>query len=122
MIGMGLARAALRGLLAVVLRPRGRVDRAHRAAPRPRTEDHHGDGRRVRRLRRARRGATRTRKLARFGVELDLRETTEGFATLKSLVEGNGEVDAGFVKGGLIGGLHGAGSPAPRRATGTTTS
>ena len=46
-------------------------------------------------------------ELARFGVELDLRETTEGFATLKSLVEGNGEVDAGFVKGGLVGSLQG---------------
>ena len=46
-------------------------------------------------------------ELARFGVELELRETTEGFATLKSLVEGNGEVDAGFVKGGLVGSLQG---------------
>ena len=104
MIGMSLAEAAL-VVSSPSCSPRGRVECAHRAAPRPRPKITMATG-----------GAfgaydelaeTYKDELARFGVELDLRETTEGFATLKSLVEGNGEVDAGFVKGGLVGSLQG---------------
>lgn len=44
-------------------------------------------------------------ELARNGVKLELRQTSEGFATLRALR--NKELDAGFVKGGLVGSLQG---------------
>jgi uncharacterized protein len=50
---------------------------------------------------------TYLRDLQRNGVNLELRETTEGFATLKALVDDASGVNAGFVKGGLVGSLQG---------------
>ena len=41
------------------------------------------------------------------GVSLELRDTTEGFATLQALVDDKTGVNAGFVKGGLVGSLQG---------------
>jgi uncharacterized protein len=41
------------------------------------------------------------------GVSLELRDTTEGFATLQALVDDKSGVNAGFVKGGLVGSLQG---------------
>src|SRR5262249_38367628 len=41
------------------------------------------------------------------GVRLELRDTTEGFATLQALVDDKSGVNAGFVKGGLVGSLQG---------------
>jgi len=41
------------------------------------------------------------------GVTLEVRDTTEGFATLKALVDDKTRVNAGFVKGGLVGSLQG---------------
>jgi TRAP-type uncharacterized transport system substrate-binding protein len=41
------------------------------------------------------------------GVSLELRDTTEGFATLQALVDDRTGVNAGFVKGGLVGSLQG---------------
>jgi uncharacterized protein len=41
------------------------------------------------------------------GVELQLRETTEGFATLQALSDDKTGINAGFVKGGLVGSLQG---------------
>jgi uncharacterized protein len=41
------------------------------------------------------------------GVNLQLRNTTEGFATLQALVNDTSAVNAGFVKGGLVGSLQG---------------
>jgi uncharacterized protein len=41
------------------------------------------------------------------GVTLQLRNTTEGFATLQALANGATAVNAGFVKGGLVGSLQG---------------
>jgi uncharacterized protein len=105
MIGMSLARAALVSVLAVVfaLAAAWIALIVLRPGPEPRITIATGGAF----------GAydelaeTYKDELARFGVELELREPTEGFATLKSLVEGNGEVDAGFVKGGLVGSLQG---------------
>ena len=45
--------------------------------------------------------------LDRNGVTLELRDTTEGFATLQALVNDKAGVNAGFVKGGLVGSLQG---------------
>jgi uncharacterized protein len=50
---------------------------------------------------------TYQRDLEANGVNLELRDTTEGFATLKELVDDNSGVNAGFVKGGLVGSLQG---------------
>ena len=50
--------------------------------------------------------STYQRDLQENGVNLELRDTTEGFATLKELVDDSG-VNAGFVKGGLVGSLQG---------------
>ena len=44
--------------------------------------------------------------LERNGVRLDLREL-EGFKTLKALVDKDSDVNAGFVKGGLVGSMQG---------------
>jgi uncharacterized protein len=41
------------------------------------------------------------------GVTLELRDTTEGFATLQALVDNKSGINAGFVKGGLVGSLQG---------------
>lgn len=46
-------------------------------------------------------------ELARNGVELELRQTSEGFATLRELLDKSSGLDAGFVKGGLVGSLQG---------------
>ena len=45
--------------------------------------------------------------LARHGVRLETRETSEGFATLRALLDSKSGLDAGFVKGGLVGSLQG---------------
>jgi uncharacterized protein len=45
--------------------------------------------------------------LKRYGVELEIRKDTEGFATLRALTDNNSGITAGFVKGGLIGSLQG---------------
>lgn len=45
--------------------------------------------------------------LRRYGVELEIRKDTEGFATLRALTDNNSGITAGFVKGGLIGSLQG---------------
>jgi uncharacterized protein len=50
---------------------------------------------------------TYQRELQKNGVNLELRETTEGFATLKALVDNTSGINAGFVKGGLVGSLQG---------------
>jgi TRAP-type uncharacterized transport system substrate-binding protein len=47
------------------------------------------------------------RDLKRFGVEVDIRTDTQGFATLRALTDNNSGITAGFVKGGLIGSLQG---------------
>jgi len=47
------------------------------------------------------------RELARNGVKLELRQTSEGFATLRGLLDRGSGLDAGFVKGGLVGSLQG---------------
>ena len=45
-------------------------------------------------------------ELERDGVRLEFRDL-EGFATLKALVDPNSGINAGFVKGGLVGSLQG---------------
>ncbi len=47
------------------------------------------------------------RELARFGVTLALRPDLEGANTLGALLAPDGGVDAGFVKGGVVGSLQG---------------
>ena len=47
--------------------------------------------------------STYQRDLEANGVNLELRDTTEGFATLLALVDDKSGVNAGFVKGGLVG-------------------
>src|SRR5437879_1841499 len=51
--------------------------------------------------------STYQRDLQANGVNLELRDTTEGFASLKALVDDTSGVSAGFVKGGLVGSLQG---------------
>jgi TRAP-type uncharacterized transport system substrate-binding protein len=51
--------------------------------------------------------ASYRRDLEANGVALELRQTTEGFATLQALVDDASGVTAGFVKGGLVGSLQG---------------
>ncbi len=46
-------------------------------------------------------------ELARHGVKLELRQTSEGFATLKALLDKDSGLQAGFVKGALVGSLQG---------------
>lgn len=50
---------------------------------------------------------TYRRDLERNGVDLELRSDMEGFATLKALVDPNSGVNAGFVKGGVVGSMQG---------------
>ena len=45
--------------------------------------------------------------LKRYGVDLEIRKDTEGFATLRALTDNSSGITAGFVKGGLIGSLQG---------------
>ena len=52
-------------------------------------------------------GATYQKALEPFGVNVVMRPSAEGFATLKGLVAENPEIDAGFVKGGLVGSMQG---------------
>jgi uncharacterized protein len=46
-------------------------------------------------------------ELRRYGVEMEIRSDTEGFATLRALTDNNSGITAGFVKGGLVGSLQG---------------
>jgi uncharacterized protein len=46
-------------------------------------------------------------ELARNGIEAELRTSAEGFATLRALLDPNSGIDAGFIKGGLVGSLQG---------------
>jgi uncharacterized protein len=46
-------------------------------------------------------------ELQRNGVNLQLSDTTEGFATLQALSNDKSGINAGFVKGGLVGSLQG---------------
>ncbi len=45
--------------------------------------------------------------LERNGVKLELRRTLEGFDTLKALIEPGSAVNAGFIKGGVVGSMQG---------------
>lgn len=45
--------------------------------------------------------------LERNGVKLELRRTLQGFDTLKAMIEPGTGVNAGFVKGGLVGSMQG---------------
>jgi uncharacterized protein len=45
--------------------------------------------------------------LKRYGVDLEINTTTQGFATLRALTDMNSGITAGFVKGGLIGSMQG---------------
>jgi len=48
------------------------------------------------------------RDLERYGVKYEVQRRTEGFATLKELLkEGGPGVNAGFIKGGLVGSMQG---------------
>jgi TRAP-type uncharacterized transport system substrate-binding protein len=46
-------------------------------------------------------------ELARNGIEAELRTSAEGFGTLRALLDPNSGIDAGFIKGGLVGSLQG---------------
>ncbi len=45
--------------------------------------------------------------LERNGIKFEVQRLTEGFATLKTLLEPNSTLNAGFIKGGLVGSLQG---------------
>jgi hypothetical protein len=45
--------------------------------------------------------------LERFGVKYDVQRRTEGFATIKALLDPASGINAGFIKGGLVGSLQG---------------
>ena len=47
------------------------------------------------------------RDLERYGVQYEVQRRTEGFATLKALLEPGSGINAGFIKGGLVGSLQG---------------
>jgi len=47
------------------------------------------------------------RELARNGVDLELRQSAEGFTTLRALLDSSSGIQAGFIKGGLVGSLQG---------------
>ena len=47
------------------------------------------------------------RDLERNGIKLEVQRLTEGFATLKTLLDPNSGLNAGFIKGGLVGSLQG---------------
>lgn len=50
---------------------------------------------------------TYRRELEHNGVSLEMRRDLEGFDTLKALVDPNSGVNAGFVKGGVVGSMQG---------------
>ena len=52
-------------------------------------------------------GVAYQKALELYGVNVVLRPSAEGFSTLKGLVAENPEIDAGFVKGGLVGSMQG---------------
>ncbi len=47
------------------------------------------------------------RVLERYGVQYEVQRRTEGFATLRALLDPNSGINAGFIKGGLVGSLQG---------------
>ncbi|HWE17150.1 MAG TPA: TAXI family TRAP transporter solute-binding subunit [Hyphomicrobiaceae bacterium] len=47
------------------------------------------------------------RDLERFGVEYEVQRSSEGFRTLKALLEAGPGINAGFIKGGLVGSMQG---------------
>lgn len=47
------------------------------------------------------------RELEKHGVKLEIQRLTEGFATLRLLLDPQSGVNAGFIKGGLVGSLQG---------------
>lgn len=47
------------------------------------------------------------RDLERYGVKFETLQRTEGFTTLKSLLDPDSGINAGFIKGGLVGSLQG---------------
>jgi TRAP-type uncharacterized transport system substrate-binding protein len=47
------------------------------------------------------------RDLERYGVKYEVKQDTEGFATLKALLEAGPGINAGFIKGGLVASLRG---------------
>ena len=54
--------------------------------------------------------------LKTYGVDVEIRRTMEGFATLRALADNNSGVNVGFVKGGLVGSLQGRLANEKRRA------
>jgi TRAP-type uncharacterized transport system substrate-binding protein len=47
------------------------------------------------------------RDLERNGIRYEVQRRTKGFATLKALLEPNSGINAGFIKGGLVGSMQG---------------
>lgn len=47
------------------------------------------------------------RELERNGIALEVQRLTEGFTTLKTMLDPNSGLNAGFIKGGLVGSLQG---------------
>ena len=47
------------------------------------------------------------RELERNGITLEVQRLTEGFTTLKTMLDPNSGLNAGFIKGGLVGSLQG---------------
>ena len=47
------------------------------------------------------------RELERNGIKLEVQRLTEGFTTLKTMLDPNSGLNAGFIKGGLVGSLQG---------------
>lgn len=47
------------------------------------------------------------RDLERYGIKYEVQRRTEGFATLKALLDPGSGINAGFVKGGIVGSLQG---------------
>jgi TRAP-type uncharacterized transport system substrate-binding protein len=47
------------------------------------------------------------RDLERYGVKYEVKQDTEGFKTLKALLEAGPGINAGFIKGGLVGSMRG---------------
>jgi hypothetical protein len=47
------------------------------------------------------------RELERYGVQYEVRRNIEGFTTLKALLEATPTINAGFIKGGLVGSMQG---------------
>src|SRR4029078_8174104 len=47
------------------------------------------------------------RELERNGIKLEVQRLTEGFTTLKTMLDPNSGLNGGFMKGGLVGSLQG---------------